>query len=280
MFNQKQALRPISAAAATGANGASAASANAQEITNVRQETQIWTTFALSPYLRCNDIMVSVFQGRVILSGTVNDGVSKDLAKQIALGIKGIEAVDNRIEVHANYVPPAQSAERDFSEMVEDADITSKVRSKILWSSYTNRLGADVDTRRGCVTLSGTAASAEASEFAVNLATNTHGVNSVDNQLVIQPATVTAAGSEATDFADALVTTKVKWTFMHSSNVDSSDIAVSTRDGRVRLSGKVASGAKRALAIELAANVRGVKSVDASSLTTKSNPMPASASVR
>jgi osmotically-inducible protein OsmY len=270
MFNQKQNLRPIPAAAAAvaGANGASMAANIAQEVTDARQETQIWTTFALSPHLRNNDILVTVREGRVILSGTVSDAVNKDLAKQIALGIKGIEAVDNRIEVHANYQPPVQSAERDFSEMVEDAAITSKVRSKILWSSYADRLSANVDTRRGRVTLAGTAESAEAKEFVGVLATNTHGVNAVDNQVEVQaPQQVTSVKSDSTDFADTLITTKVKWTFLHSSNVDSSDISVSTHDGIVKLTGQTNGSARRALAIELAANVRGVKSVDSTSLT-------------
>jgi osmotically-inducible protein OsmY len=54
---------------------------------------------------------------------------------------------------------------------------------------------------------------------------------------------------------------------MYSSNVNSSDISVSTDSGIVTLSGKVNSGAERALAVELAQNVRGVKSVDSKSLT-------------
>jgi len=49
--------------------------------------------------------------------------------------------------------------------------------------------------------------------------------------------------------------------------VGGSDISVSTHDGIVSLSGKVVSGAERAVAIELAGNVRGVKSVNSSSLT-------------
>ena len=67
--------------------------------------------------------------------------------------------------------------------------------------------------------------------------------------------------------ADGWITTKVKSTFMYSTNVNGSDIAVSTNAGIVKLTGKMDSGAERALAIELARNVRGVKSVDSSSLT-------------
>ncbi|MBU2114035.1 MAG: hypothetical protein KKE94_09730 [Gammaproteobacteria bacterium] len=33
-------------------------------ITNARQEAQIWTTYALSPYLRANNLSVSVQDGK------------------------------------------------------------------------------------------------------------------------------------------------------------------------------------------------------------------------
>ncbi len=54
---------------------------------------------------------------------------------------------------------------------------------------------------------------------------------------------------------------------MYSSNVDNDDISVSTKDGNVTLTGKVGSGAERELATELAQNIRGVKSVNATALT-------------
>ncbi|MFU8817476.1 MAG: BON domain-containing protein, partial [Pseudomonadales bacterium] len=58
-----------------------------------------------------------------------------------------------------------------------------------------------------------------------------------------------------------------KSTLMFSSNVHSAEIDVSTRSGVVTLTGNVATGAERALAIELAKNVRGVKNVNSSGLT-------------
>jgi len=54
---------------------------------------------------------------------------------------------------------------------------------------------------------------------------------------------------------------------MYSSNVDGSAITVDTKGGVVTLAGAVDSGSEQALAIELAENVRGVKSVDAKGLT-------------
>ncbi|MGD9841630.1 MAG: BON domain-containing protein, partial [Steroidobacteraceae bacterium] len=66
-----------------------AADTISQDITEARQETQIWTTYALSPYLRANDLKVSVHAGKATLTGTVEESVSKDLAKQIALSVSG-----------------------------------------------------------------------------------------------------------------------------------------------------------------------------------------------
>jgi osmotically-inducible protein OsmY len=66
--------------------------------------------------------------------------------------------------------------------------------------------------------------------------------------------------------SDSWITTKVKSTFMYSSNVSGADISVNTEKGVVTLSGKLDSGAEQALAIELAQNIRGVKSVSAKQL--------------
>ena len=83
-----------------------------QDVTEARQETQIWTTYAMSPYLRASDLKVSVNHGKATLTGTVDEDVNKDLAKQIALNVEGIKEVDNQIVVKADYTPPARSANR------------------------------------------------------------------------------------------------------------------------------------------------------------------------
>ena len=245
----------------------------AQDITDARQETQIWTTYALSPYLRANDIKVSVHSGKATLSGKVEESVNKDLAKQIALGVNGIKDVDNQIVVEANYVAPARSSTRSYGDVIDDASITAAVKSKLTWSKDTNGLSTDVDTKDGKVTLQGTADTQRAKETAKRLAMNTRGVTAVDNQLVVKEGKSAAGhvksnGHESgTEIADSWITTKVKSTYLYSSNVDGADIKVVTNAGIVTLSGKVDSGAERALAIEFAKNVRGVKSVQSKALT-------------
>lgn len=279
MYTQSRKLLLASgiALAMAATSGAAAASTVSQDVTDARQETQIWTTYALSPYLRANDLKVSVHDGKATLTGKVEETVNKDLAKQIALGVDGIKAVDNQIVVQTDYTPPARtSTERSYGEVIDDATITAAVKSRLVWSKNTEGLATDVDTKRGKVSLMGTADSKASKDLAGRLALDTRGVVAVDNQLVVKSASPSAADAAKSStkgaeqgMSDGWITTKVKSTFMFS-HVDGSDISVSTDKGIVTLSGSVDSGAERALAIQLAQNVRGVNSVNAKALTTTS----------
>ncbi len=273
MFIQFKKTLIASGIALTLLSGNASADTVAQDVTEARQETQIWTTYALNPYLRANDLKVTVNGGKATLSGTVEEEVNKELARQIALGVSGVKEVDNQIVVQADYVPTAQATERSYGEVIDDATITSTVKSKLLWSKYTDGLTTGVDTQRGKVMLTGTADSPVAKDLAGRLAMNTRGVTSVDNRLVVAnprpgvaSSTKTSVKEAGVDISDSWITTKVKSTFLYSTNVSGSDITVSTKAGIVKLSGKVDSGAERELAIELAKNVRGVKSVQAKGL--------------
>lgn len=242
-----------------------------QQITNARQESQIWTTYALSPYLRANDIKVSVIDGKATLTGTVEEDVNKDLATAIAKGVEGIKTVDNKIEVRADYKPTKN--ERGYGDQVDDLAVTSTIRSKLLWSKYSNSQSIKVHTQGGKVTLEGNAETEAEKKLAGRLAKDTRGVHSVENKLTINktPGTTGAAKASTKEagnvISDSWITAKVKSTLLYSSNVKGSDIEVTTNNGVVTLSGKLDSGVERALAVELAENVRGVKSVQAKTLT-------------
>lgn len=135
-------------------------------------------------------------------------------------------------------------------------------------------MSTEVDTKLGKVTLKGVADDGAAKELAGRLALNTGGVVAVDNQLTIKnakPTVASATHGTGNEVTDAWISTKVKSTFMYSSNVDGSDISVNTTKGVVTLTGKVDSGAERALAIELAKNIRGVKSVESKGLTVQNS---------
>jgi len=226
MYRQLRTLALASAIALTLVSISSPIfAATAQEITNARQEGQIFTAYALSPYLRADNIAVTVDNGKATLTGNVEGEVNKDLATQIAQGTKGITEVDNQIVVMADYAPQARGEDRSFGDVIDDASITA------------------------------------AKAYAGSLATNTRGVRSVDNQLVLDTNKPRAETTAAQDVADTWITAKIKSSYMYSDRVDGSDIEVNTKDGHVTLRGKLNSGAEQALAIELAQNVRGVKDV-------------------
>jgi osmotically-inducible protein OsmY len=255
------------------AGGPSRAAGVSQEITDARQETQIWTTYALNPYLRASDLKVSVQSGKATLSGNVEEEVNKELAQEIALGVGGVTEVDNRIEVRSGVAPPESTASRSYGDRIDDASTSAVVKMKLLWSKFTGGLSTAVETRSGRVTLTGVADSAAARTQAGSLAGNTHGVVSVDNRMTVageKPGLAESAKQVASgagqDISDSWITTKVKSTFLYSRNVAGSDIGVSTNKGVVTLNGTLGSGAERALAVELAQNVRGVTSVQSKGL--------------
>lgn len=234
-----------------------------QDIVEARQETQIWTTYALSPYLRANDLKVVVHNGKATLTGKVDEDVNKDLAKQIALGVSGIKDVDNQIMVQADYVPKTTS--QSYGQTIDDATVTAAVRSRLAWSKHVDMAQVKVETKNGRVTLSGNTVNNESKEAAGRLALGTRGVISVSNSLMTNSKATSQDTSQA--ISDGWITTKVKSSFLYSRNVSGSDIEVNTVNGVVTLKGHVDSGAERALAIELAQNLRGVKSVTAKDLT-------------
>lgn len=233
-----------------------------QDLIEARQESQIWTTYALSPYLRAHEISVVVDGSKATLTGKVDEDVNKELAKEIALGVSGIKEVDNKITVQSDYVPKPSNV--TYGQAIDDATVTAAVKSRLAWSKYVDADEVHVSTKAGKVTLTGEVESGETKEAVKRLANGTRGVVAVTNSLTVNSKNTKAKSTQV--FADSWITTKVKSSFFYSGNVSGSDIDVSTVNGAVTLKGKVASGAERALAIELVENLRGVKSVNAKDL--------------
>ncbi|UXK06986.1 BON domain-containing protein [Shewanella putrefaciens] len=251
---------------------ASAADTATKAMDDVRQESQIATSYALNPYLRANDLKVTVQKGKAVLTGQVDEKISKELAGEIAQGVSGIKDVDNQIVVDANYMPKANS--NGFGDKIDDANISAAIRSKLQWNKDVDDVGTEVMTKSGRVTLNGTVNNQNAKDITHRLALNTRGVKSVTNNLKIQSATVSKDEKaklknekESHNISDSWITAKVKSSFMYSSNINGSDIDVSTNNGIVTLTGKVASGSEQSLAVETAQNIRGVKSVTSKALT-------------
>lgn len=286
MYKQPRNLMALSgvALALMALSGPAHSDTSSPNLTDIRQEVQITTTYALNPYLRSDNLKASVRDGKATLTGTVPEGVNKDLANEIAKGVDGIKEVDNRIVIDTGSSPDYAVSMAGWGQGVDDATTTVAIKSKLMWSKYVDGLSTTVTTKAGRVTLEGTADSAAAKELAGRLALNTRGVVTVNNKLVVSnfkpeaPKTIAAAAQSTTNASkaivagaeqnasDAWVTAKVKSTLLYSSGVSGSDITVSTSKGEVSLSGLVGSASERTLAIDIAKDVKGVKDVKADNL--------------
>ena len=224
------------------------------------------TTYTLNQHLNPFDIEVEVTDGAAVLRGSVDSSVEKDLAGELARGVDGITAVDNRLEIKRE-----NSKERPRNELLErvsDANLTAKVKSQLLWNSNTQGLRIDVDAQGGIVTLRGEVASAAESELAAQIARNTSGVHRVDNELRVN-ADQEPVGKQAEDTAlalkgevgDAWITTKVKTSLLYNRGVDAAAIDVRTQGGIVTLSGEVRSDYEIERAEQIAAGIVGVREV-------------------
>ena len=78
-------------------DGALAAGTVEQQLTNARQETQIWTSYALSPYLSENDLKFSVHEGNATLTGSADTAGAKELAGSLASNTNDMIARRTRI---------------------------------------------------------------------------------------------------------------------------------------------------------------------------------------
>ncbi|CAM3301515.1 transporter [Pseudomonas floridensis] len=241
------------------------------QLAEARQEGSIWTAFALNKHLSPFKIDVDVERGTATLKGKVENEVDRELAERIALDIKGIDKVDNQLEIDAA-VATEPGAKANMAQRFEDATLVATVKSKLLWSSVTEALTIDVDSKDGVVTLKGRAQSPEAKELAGSLASNTDGVVSVNNLISLSAADSIAAKTQPQNLnpveqlSDAWVTSKVKSSLIYSRNLDGLNIKVDTKEGLVTLNGVVANFAEKELAVEIARNIRGVKGVNADAL--------------
>jgi osmotically-inducible protein OsmY len=233
-------------------------------------ESKLVTTYTLNPHLNPFRIHVDVTEGVVTLSGKVESGVDRDLAEELARGIEGVKGVTNLIEIDET-VPGESAGKRDFADYVNDANVTAKVKSRLLWNSNTEGLRINVSTRNGVVTLAGAVDSAAQRDLATQIARNTRGVENVVSKLDIRPGeslsektrdrVERSVAATKRVVSDSWITTKVYSSLTFERGIDASTIDVDTEDGVVTLSGTVTSESQRQRILTTAGSVVGVKRV-------------------
>ena len=140
---------------------------------------------------------------------------------------------------------------------LDDAVITTKVKSTLLTDSQARSGNTSVETRKGEVLLSGFVDSQAQADREVQLAKGVEGVQSVQNKLMIKDGKATAGNQ----LDDSVVTVKVKSALLADDQTRGTEFAVTTNKGVVQLSGFVDSADEQARATSVARTVEGVQSV-------------------
>jgi len=152
---------------------------------------------------------------------------------------------------------PPLSSPMTLGTQVDDAVITSGVKSVLVADDLVKGLDLQVETRKGVVQLSGFVDSQTQIDQALTLTRAVAGVNNVENGITLKGPSSTVG----TAIDDTTVTGRVKTALLADPGIKSFDISVLTHKGEVQLTGFVNSQAQIDQASKLAAAAEGASSV-------------------
>lgn len=134
------------------------------------------------------DTNVYVKDGIVTLQGQAESQAEKNLTAEYAKNVEGVKGVVNQITVAG--APPTQP--RTLGQTVDDATITAQAKTALLANRSTSTLDANVDTKEGIVTVTGTANNQAEKDLVTRIIANVGGVRGVINEMSVQePASFT-----------------------------------------------------------------------------------------
>jgi osmotically-inducible protein OsmY len=225
--------------------------APAEERTDVQIRKDILGALLSDPATDSYEVSVSVRDGLVRLSGSVDSWKERELAAIVAKSVRGVTGLENSIDVI-------------WTSRRSDLEIQHDVEQALRWNSLIpNDTLIDVEVEDGTVRLSGTVGSAAEHSLVLSEAWVT-GVRSVDGDALqvklwarnndlqrVDPATPT----------DSMIQDAVRDALLFDPRVDTTGINVSVRDSTVRLTGTVDHLRARRAAAEDARRTVGVHRV-------------------
>lgn len=123
------------------------------------------------------------------LSGTVEKETTKEMAKQIAKSIEGVDTVDNRVKVAKdaeNSDKPVTKAVGNAESEVKDALLEGRIKTKLLGELGRHGFGINVEVTDGVVSLRGEVADEKRHELALEAARSCKGVDRVIDLLKVE----------------------------------------------------------------------------------------------
>ncbi|MBC6110971.1 BON domain-containing protein [Pedobacter fastidiosus] len=192
------------------------------------------------PLLNAAEIGVTVKDGVVTLTGTVDSYVKKTEAEDAAKKVSGVAAVVENIEVKFG----------DWGAK-EDGDIAREVLNALKWSWQVPNDKVEVKVEKGWVTLEGELSWNYQKDAAKTAIKNLLGVKGVINSIKI-----------ASEVKDAVEKGDIERAIARNWSINDQDIHVNVSGNRVTLSGEVSSLFQKDEAQRIAWNAPGVWYVD------------------
>ena len=149
------------------------------------------------------------------------------------------------------------SGARTAGTVIDDAAITSSIKTRLVLDKDTKARQIDVETQKGIVQLNGFVDSSAARSEAQKIAADTDGVKQVRNNLQVRSADRPA--EEVVD--DAMITGKVEAALTADKRTSALRVDIETHDGEVQLSGFARNQAEKDAAVTVARAVTGVRTV-------------------
>ena len=123
------------------------------------------------------NVDVEVSQGRVLLTGTVDNIDLRIEATRIAWGVKGVQTVINEIQI---------SESDNILNFADDLVISTKVYAKLMLDEEVNSLNYNIETVNKVVYIIGVSRSSDEKQKAIDLTKEVFGVEEVVEYITIK----------------------------------------------------------------------------------------------
>ena len=137
--------------------------------------SMIESSLSANDHVNARQVEVQTREGIVYMTGVVDTEEARREAGRVAWRTKDVDGVENYLTV----------GERTAGDWLDDAMISSKIKSKLIANSEILARDIDVSSSLGVVTLIGRVSSSTIRSDAERIARNTEGVTSVNNELAI-----------------------------------------------------------------------------------------------